>query len=286
MVGSGLAAGLGVALYGTLMERNWYRLRRVVVPVLAPGAAPLRVLHLSDAHLTPRQHRKQRWIAGLARTGPDLVVVTGDNLAHPGAVPAALAAYGPLLELPGAFVFGSNDYFGPVWKNPFGYLLRSSAGRAEGAPLPAGELRAGLMSAGWADLNNNRVTIKAGGRVVELCGVDDPHIGRDRYVPAPLDSTADVHLGVTHSPEPRVLDPMAADGLDLILAGHTHGGQVRVPLYGALTTNCDLPRGMARGLHRWGGSWLHVSAGLGTHPTAPVRFACRPEASVLTLVAR
>ena len=74
---------------------------------------------------------------------------------------------------------------------------------------------------------------------------------------------------------------MAADGFDLLLAGHTHGGQVCVPGFGALVTNCGLPRSMAKGLHRWPGSdaWLHVSAGLGTHPTAPVRFACRPEAT-------
>jgi predicted MPP superfamily phosphohydrolase len=293
-----------------LFERNWYRLRRVVVPVLEPGAAPLRVLHISDAHMTPGQERKQRWIASLARTEPDLVVVTGDNMAHPDAVPAVLRSFGDLFAFPGAFVFGSNDYFGPVLKNPFGYLRRSrqhgragfkpgprdrglrfaapAGGPGEGPPLPAHDLRAGLVAAGWVDLNNARAVLKPGGRAIELFGVDDPHIGRDRYaaVSGPLDPAAELHLGVTHSPEPRVLDPMAADGLQLILAGHTHGGQVRVPFYGALTTNCALPRRMARGLHRYSGTWLHVSAGLGTHPTAPVRFSCPPEASILTLVPR
>ena len=282
-----IGIGAGVAAYASLIERNWFRLRRVVVPVLAPGAAPLRILHVSDVHMTPGQHRKQRWIADLARTEPDLVVVTGDNLAHVEAVPAVLRAFEPLLELPGAFVFGSNDYFGPVLKNPFGYLRRDRP-HIEGQPLPSGELRARLVAAGWADLSNARAVVKASGRVIELFGVDDPHIGRDRYavVSGPLDPSAELHLGVTHSPEPRVLDPMAADGLPLLLAGHTHGGQVRVPFYGALTTNCALPRRMARGLHRYRDSWLHVSAGLGTHPTAPVRFSCPPEASILTLVPR
>ena len=107
-------------------------------------------------------------------------------------------------------------------------------------------------------------------------------------VAGPVDQGIDLHIGVTHTPASRVLTPMAADGFSLLLAGHTHGGQVRVPGYGALTTNSDLPHSMARGLHRWPGSdsWLHVSAGLGTHPTAPVRFACRPEASILTLIPR
>lgn len=277
--------GLGVAAYASLVERNWYRLRRVVVPVLPPGAAPLRVLHLSDLHMTPAQARKQRWVSALASLEPDLVIVTGDNMASVSAVPSVLRAFSPLFEFPGAFVFGSNDYFGPVLKNPLGYLRRDRK-HIEGPPLPTHDLRAGLVSAGWLELNNARGVLKAGGRAIELAGVDDPHIGRDRYLSAGLEPSADLHFGLTHSPEPRVLDPMVADGLDLIFAGHTHGGQVCVPFYGALTTNCELPRRMARGLHRYGESWLHVSAGLGTHPTAPVRFACPPEASILTLVSR
>ena len=146
------------------------------------------------------------------------------------------------------------------------------------------------MDAGWADLNNARTVIKAGGRSIELVGVDDPHIELDDYpaVAGPVSRGADLHIGVTHTPASRVLNPMAADGFALLLAGHTHGGQVCVPGYGALTTNCDLPHAMAKGLHRWPGTeaWLHVSAGLGTHPTAPVRFACPPEATVLTLIPR
>ena len=73
---------------------------------------------------------------------------------------------------------------------------------------------------------------------------------------------------------------------ELLLAGHTHGGQLCLPFKGALVTNCDLDTGRAKGLHRHHGSWLHVSAGLGTSPYAPVRFFCRPEATLLTLTAR
>ncbi|MGC9670859.1 metallophosphoesterase [Planosporangium sp. 12N6] len=283
------ALGAATLAYASLVERNLFTLRRYDVPVLAPDAEPLRILHLSDLHLTPGQHHKQRWVADLAATDPDLVVVTGDNMAHVDAVPAVLAAFGPLLDRPGAFVFGSNDYRGPVFKNPFSYF-QTDREYVQGVALPAEELRDALTGAGWVDLNNARTTVKAGGRVVELVGVDDPHVGRDDYpaVAGPADPTADLRVALTHSPEPPVVNAMAADGFDLILAGHTHGGQVCVPFVGALVTNCGLDRRMAKGLHRWPGSdaLLHVSAGLGTHPTAPVRFACPPEASVLTLLPR
>jgi predicted MPP superfamily phosphohydrolase len=290
----GLTAGLTVAgaatfAYASLVERNMFTLRRYDVPVLAPDAEPLRVLHLSDLHMMPDQRRKQRWVASLAALDPDLVVVTGDNMAHPDSVSGVLRALQPLLDVPGAFVFGSNDYRGPVWRNPLSYLLPERE-YVQGVELPFDELRSVLVGAGWADMDNARTSFKAGGRLVEIVGVDDPHVSRDDYalVAGPASPSADLRLGLTHSPEPYVLDEMAADGFDLLLAGHTHGGQVCVPFYGALVTNCGLPRSMARGLHRWpdSSSWLHVSAGLGTHPTAPVRFACRPEASLLTLIPR
>ena len=122
--------------------------------------------------------------------------------------------------------------------------------------------------------------------------MDDSHIERDRYedVAGPVPDDADFAIGLSHSPEPRVLDDFVSDGFRLLLCGHTHGGQLRVPGYGALVSNCGLDPKLARGLHRWGlgldPAWLHVSAGLGTSPYAPVRFACPPEASLLTLLPR
>jgi predicted MPP superfamily phosphohydrolase len=291
-LGAGVAAaGAATFAYAGLVERNLFTLRRFDVPVLEPDAEPLRVLHISDLHMMPGQRRKQAWVSALIGTDPDLVVVTGDNMADPGAVPGVLRALDPFLSLPGAFVFGSNDYRGPVFKNPLKYVLPASEDEyVQGVELPSSDLRDAFVAAGWADLNNARTVLKAGGRSIELVGVDDPHVERDDYasVAGPASPGAGLHIGVTHTPASRVLDPMAADGFTLLLAGHTHGGQVCVPGYGALTTNCDLPRRMAKGVHRWPNSdaWLHVSAGLGTHPTAPIRFACRPEASILTLIPR
>lgn len=288
---STVALGAATLAYAALVERNMFTLRRFDVPILAADAEPFRILHISDLHMTPGQRRKQSWVRELVGTDPDLVVVTGDNMAHPDAPAGVARALSPLLDRPGAFVFGSNDYRGPVFKNPFGYFNRDRE-YTQGVELPAEELRALFVGAGWHDLNNARATIKAGGRSVELAGVDDPHVERDDYakIAGPAEPAVDVHVALTHTPEPRVLDDFAADGFELMLAGHTHGGQVRAPIYGALVTNCGLDRRMARGLHPWPSpdqpAWLHVSAGLGTHPTAPIRFACRPEASLLTLTPR
>ncbi len=282
------ALGGATFAYASLVERNLFTLRRFDVPVLEPDGEPLRILHLSDLHMMPDQHRKQAWVAALAGTDPDLVVVTGDNMAAPDSLPGVLRALDPYLDLPGAFVFGSNDYRGPVWKNPLGYVLPERE-YVQGVELPSEELRAALTEHGWADLNNARTVLKAGGRSIELVGVDDPHVDRDDYasVAGPASPGADLHIGVTHTPASRVLDAMAADGFTLLLAGHTHGGQVCVPGYGALVTNCDIPRRQVKGLSIWThalkAAYLNVSAGLGTSIYAPVRFACPPEATLLTL---
>jgi predicted MPP superfamily phosphohydrolase len=283
------ALGTATLAYAAGIERRHWTLRQATLPVLAEGARPLRVLHLSDLHMLPGQHSKQRWIAALDDLNPDLVVNTGDNLAHRAAVPAVVRALGPLLDRPGVFVFGSNDYYAPRPKNPARYLFPSNKKRIHGVPLPWRDLRAALVERGWHDLTHVRRLLTVDGQLLAVAGVDDPHLRRDRYsdIAGCPDRSAALRLGITHSPEPRVLDAFAADAYDLVMAGHTHGGQLRIPGYGALVTNCELDRSRARGPSRWGTHmWLHVSAGLGTSPYAPVRFACPPEASLLTLVPR
>jgi len=283
------------------VERNAYALRRVTVPVLPAGHRPLRVVHVSDLHLMPGQRRKAAWVAALADLRPDLVVNTGDNISHPDAIPLALEAFSAFEGVPGVFVMGSNDYFVPQPKNPFLYLLPPRPPAPSRSPrLPTEDLVKGMLDLGWTDLTNTRATLALAGSPVEFVGVDDPHLKYDRYglIEGPFSPEAELRVGVTHAPYQRILDAMTRDGAELVIAGHTHGGQLCVPLYGALVTNCDLDRGRAKGLSRWwpgagrslgspppaDAAWLEVSAGLGTSPYAPVRFACRPEATLLTLV--
>lgn len=299
-------SGAAGALWA-IAETRSYTVREVRVPVLDPGSPALRILHISDLHLTPSQRDKVAFVRDLAMLEPDLVVDTGDNMAHRESLGPLLEALEPLLTIPGAFVMGSNDYFAPMAKSWTRYLRRDPRDADRDTPdqreqdpsnvLPAGELALAMTNAGWKDLTNRRDAVVVGEHHLDLVGVDDPHLDRDVFPPrAPIPHGA-LRLGVAHAPYRRVLDAMKADGAALVLAGHTHGGQLCLPGYGALVTNCDLDRGRAKGLHGWpgprpdefggeGSTWLHVSAGLGTSPFAPVRFACRPEATLLELVPR
>jgi predicted MPP superfamily phosphohydrolase len=275
--------------YASLYERNAFTLREFDVPVLAPGSAPLRVLHLSDVHIVARQKRKQGWIRDLASLQPDLVVNTGDTLSGMDAIPAVMRAFEPLFEYPGGFVPGNNDYYAPTPRLPTRYFKRNHVPNPGGPRLPWPELATAMTDAGWTDLTHRRATLKAGPAAVALAGTDDPHLRRARYdlIAGTADAAADVRLGVIHSPEPELLDRFAGDGYDLVLAGHTHGGQVRVPFGPAIVTNCGIDRRRARWLHEWDENmYFHISAGLGTNPYSAVRFACRPEATLLTLVPR
>lgn len=287
LLGSALAVGVGALAYAR-WESERFTLRRATAAVLPTAQPDLRVLHISDLHLVPGQRKKREWVASLRELQPDMVIATGDFLSHEDAIPDVSDALEPLFDIPGAFVLGSNDYYAPKPINPARYLQGPSGLQPNRPMLPWQDLVAGLTAGGWLDLSNAKSRLKTDGREIDIRGVDDPHIGRDNYddVAGPFDPGADLALAVVHAPYLRVLNPMAHDGAHLIMAGHTHGGQLRVPGYGALVTNCDLDTKRARGLSEHHDSALHVSAGLGTSPYAPFRFACPPEATLLTLTSR
>lgn len=291
------ALGVGAGVWGVGIERYLFTVRRGELAVLPPGAAPLRVLHISDVHMAPWQHRKQRWIAGLAALEPDLVVNTGDNLGHPDGLNALRSALTPFRGIPGVFVHGSNDHIAPKPRNPLLYFTGPSHITRDVEPIDTDSLDGFLSDdLGWRDLNNTAASLDVAATRVDAFGVSDAHLRWDRPAStkdavATLGPGATVHLGVTHAPYRRVLDAFVDLGADALFAGHTHGGQVRIPgSRRALVANCDIPLDQARGLSTWTHDGrtvpLSVSAGIGHSIFAPVRFACRPEVSLLTLVAR
>jgi predicted MPP superfamily phosphohydrolase len=292
--GAGTAAALAATAYG-LWEKSQFVLREETVPILPAGRAPFRILHVSDIHFVPGQKAKASWLQSLAALRPDLVVNTGDNLSHPKAVDPLLNALAPLMEFPGVFVPGSNDYYAPKLKNPVAYLMGPSKAAPNRQELDWPRLRSGFGMGGWIDLTNRHQSIVLNGMRFDFSGVDDPHLNRERYAGWPRGTrgqNAKDHLrvAVIHAPYQRVLDHFTEDGADLLLAGHTHGGQLCIPGYGAVVANCDIPTWRAKGLNDWtsNGSTtpVNVSGGIGTSRFAPVRIACKPEAVLLTLTAR
>lgn len=282
------ALGAGCVAWGVGFERYWYARRTATVPVLrAEAGAPLRVLHVSDLHLLPGQSKVRAFLRDCAATGPDLVVATGDLVGSPDTIDEAVDLLAEVKGgAPGLAVLGSNDRYAPRPRNPLVYLA-SPTRRPSSRLLDTARLVDGLRRTGWDVIENHRACVTTPAGEIDALGLADPHIGRDR--PEYVDWTQPagpiaLRLGVVHSPYLRVLDRYAAEGFDLVLAGHTHGGQVRIPGFGPLADNCDLPLEQARGLSRHRGLWLHVSAGLGHSRYAPYRFACRPEATVLDLV--
>ncbi|HWL59528.1 MAG TPA: metallophosphoesterase [Microbacteriaceae bacterium] len=302
-VGTIAAVGIAAFAWGSLIERNRFTVREEIVPVLAPGARPITVLHLSDLHMAPWQRQKQEWVARVAElVEPDLVVSTGDLLGHEAGLQGLRRALAPLAGRPGVFVHGSNDWHAPRPSNWLRYLVGPSSRVRPAERLDTAALVAFLSDElGWWDLNNRARAVELRGTRLELIGTDDPHVGLDRLdlvtalvdemrAAAPERDDDPLVIGVTHAPYRRILDGLMTQGAELLFAGHTHGGQVCIPGVGALVTNCDLPTAQASGLSTWRHArreaFLEVSAGIGTSIYAPVRFACPPEAVVLTLVAR
>ena len=274
--------GAGCVLYGIFVERYRYRVVRHRLDILPTSSRPLVVLHLSDLHFVRADPRKSRFLASLPR--PDVTIVTGDFLAEPEAIATAVEGVRPVRgRLASWFVLGSNDYFVPRPLNYFAYFRRRRV-RRRARRGNAPELVAALLADGWDDLTNVRRSISLDGLDLELLGLDDAHIGRHDLRAAPRTSTDRFGVAVMHSPDSA--PEAAALGYDLLVAGHTHGGQVCLPGVGALVTNCSMPRRLAAGLIRMGSSVLHTSAGLGTSKYAPFRFACRPRVTYLDLEAR
>ncbi|WP_431071250.1 metallophosphoesterase [Microbacterium phyllosphaerae] len=292
------AAGAAAAVWGIGIERYLFTVREATAAALAPGSAPLRVLHISDAHMAPWQHRKQDWLASLAQLKPDLIINTGDNLGHRDGLEGIRRAFEPFAGIPGVFVHGSNDVNGPSPRNPIRYFAGPSQRHHEPTFLDTDAMDEFFTEElGWADLNNTAARLTVAGDTIDFFGVSDAHRQWDRLedLPAAIDALGPREpgtsvLGVTHAPYQRVMNRYIELGADAIFGGHTHGGQVCLPGFGALVANCDIPLKQAKGLSTWtqGGRTvpLNVSAGCGHSIYAPVRFACRPEATLLTLTAR
>lgn len=281
------ATGAATLLKG-MSNVNDFRVDVVEIPLLEPGVLresdSFDILHIADLHMLPSQTIKQRFVSRLVQLRPDLVINTGDNLGDPRSVPYVMQSLTELLNIPGMFVFGTNDYFAPRPVNPFGYLLGKKR-KPSSVPLPWRDMRAAFVERGWHDATHSRVEVQVGDVRLAVTGVDDPHHDLDNYdlVAGRPNKDADLSIALTHSPEPRVLRRFAADGYQLSISGHTHGGQICLPGGRAVVTNCGIDRARAHGLHQFDSMAMYVSRGLGTSKFAPVRLNCPPTATLLRI---
>lgn len=243
------------------------------------------ILHIADTHLWSASTAIERWLRDLPRTldiVPDVVIGTGDFIEDDAGIDRFLSAVAGIDARYGKYyVFGSHDYYQSRFKPVTRYFSSRREMPTVRADTP--RLQRGLEDLGWHPLLNDDHVLEIDGSRVRLSGVDDPYIHRHRIDHLKRSIDDDLAIGLMHSPE--LVSEWALHGYDLALAGHTHGGQIRLPAIGALVTNSTLPTALAMGAHRVGAAWLYVSPGLGTSRFAPIRFMARPTATLIRTVA-
>ena len=279
-----LAAGTGLAAY-SLAEPYWLKLAERSL-VTGHHGSTLTILHLSDSHLTGGDKRLKTWIARLPEMlgeVPDLILGTGDFIDNNSGIEPLLDAFASLNARLGRFyVLGSHDYFQARFQiRSFKKYFTGDGQVTKASGADIDRLERGLQSQGWIPLTNRSESVESAFGTVRLTGVDDPYLKRHRTDHIGRSAQDVLAIGLVHAPD--VVSEYLLAGFDLVVGGHTHAGQVRIPFYGALVTNCKLPLGLAGGLHRVGEGWLHVSPGLGQGRYTPIRFNCRPEATLLRL---
>ena len=257
-------SGLGVGAYGVLVRRRWFRVvtRQVRVTGLPAAFDGFRIAHLSDLHvgsLTPRSWG-MRWARAANAAAPDLAVVTGDLVTSGSAYTREIAdVLGELRAPHGVFSsMGNHDYFGEEER-----LVDALRGR------------------GVKVLRNEGVVLDRGGARLWLAAIDDTWTRRDDLGRA-LAERPDGVPTVLLAHDPNRFDQAADAGVELVLSGHTHGGQVAVPFLARTLNAARFPYKYSLGVYERGASTLYVHPGLGT-TGPPFRLGAAPEVTVLVL---
>lgn len=262
------------------IEPNWYLIRRKSFRIKKAIGKPLTILHLSDLHFTKDRFLLGRFFDRLARLDLDFVFVTGDLIDQETGIVPCVANLKKLKPKKGTYVvLGNHDYRQYPHFDPFIWVL---TGRSFSRPrLEVEELKMGLRGAGFFLLENeNRVVPLHEGKEAIVIGLDDPVTGRADLKKAFRGIENGVlHLALTHTP--KVFPALTQHGVDVAFAGHTHGGQIRVPGYGPLPW-VRWREPVVDSTHQFGFLGL-ISRGMGAHPFARLRLFCRPEACLIRI---
>lgn len=257
-------SGLVVCGYGILVRRRWYRVveRDVFVPGLAPGLDGTRIAHLSDLHiggLTPRAWGLE-WARAANLREPDLTVVTGDLITSGNEFHDDVAAVVSELRAKMAVVvsMGNHDYFG------------------DGEALAQTLRRSGVTL-----LRNDGVALARNGSSVWVAAIDDTWTRRDD-IPMAMRSRPEGATTILLAHDPRSFDAAADAGAEIVLSGHTHGGQIAMPFAARAINLAMFAYPYRLGFYRRGRSVLYVHPGLGT-TGPPMRLGVAPEVTILVL---
>ena len=288
------------AVAGLLGYEIW-RCRKIGFRTLRVEAAdfttenfpPLSILHLSDLHLTATTVSRLEQLVFLAERKWDFVLISGDLIDDDSGIEPVCDFLGKLKADYGKFaVLGNHDFkcirggAFPGWINVFFRAVILGRSHGLGVANDVERLEHSLAASGVQLLRNEAASADVDGAgEVQIFGVDDPSTGRDR--PEQLYSMKNpraLRLVLTHSPKSIAkLIPLQPE---LVLCGHTHAGQIRLPAFGALATRSDAGRKSCHGLVEIDGCRLHISPGIGAGRLFPLRLLARPEVTELIIKPR
>jgi predicted MPP superfamily phosphohydrolase len=283
-IGALACAGLVLVLWAVLVEPRLLAVRRIVLPSDELGLPPLRILHLTDTHFHGRDETILKLLRRLAAEDFDLVFFTGDMIDNEAGLESLTEAAGLFRPRIGALaVLAGHDYMDYSSARPRMAHTLGLKTRTPPSPNPVEEVRRRMREQGVQLLEDSHVLLDSpDGARLAVVGLPDAYVFEPDYEAAwrGLPDGVPV-IVIAHSPD--VLPEVAARGAALAFFGHTHGGQVRLPLIGAVVTHTRLPRRLARGLFRTGGTVFAVNTGAGTSTATHVRLLCRPEVIVTEL---
>ncbi len=263
-------------LWASLVEPHWYRLRRIKLRNQKKIRKPISILHLSDVHFIKNPGSKRRFFQKLSMLNPDLIFLTGDIIDNNDGIDTAIQMISGLRARYGTFlVLGNHEYYDYHWLDNIRYHLGygKTAVTRNNVPRFIAELR----KIGVHVLVNESMKLDVHGTPVFIGGTDDPVTQSIDFERA-LHGLGPQSLNILLVHHLDALLKLSHHGVDLVFAGHTHGGQIRLPFLGPLVCETQLPRRYVEGLHDYKGTTVFVSRGLGAGRSLFPRFLCRPEA--------
>jgi hypothetical protein len=272
-----IAAGfVFIILWAFFVEPNWYRFKRIKVHIPKKIHKPFSILHLSDIHFCKNGGAKKRFFQRLSMLNPDLIFVTGDTIDNDEGIETATRTLSGLRARYGTFlILGNHDYFDYHWKDVFLYnfgVTRLASHRNNIEHLITEMKRIGINV-----LVNQAAKVEVHGNPVLIGGTNDPMTQRIDFEKT-LHGLGPNTLNILLTHHLDSVLKLSHRGVDMVFAGHTHGGQIRIPLLGSIVCEIKLPRRYIGGLHRFKDMITFVSRGLGASRLTFPRFACRPEA--------